>query len=169
MGHAQERPAGHVHRLQEAVAADVDDAAMQGLLRRKSDRMKQEVELAPLLLDIFEDAFHLSFDHHVKRHEKRSLEHLRQRLDVFLRLFVQISYGQIGAERTKCLGAAPCDRLVIGDADDQALAALERDLGLGKNRDAHDVFSLAWVDGCLLDSSASVCWAIIDSSSVGMT
>ena len=55
---------------------------------------------------------------------------LRQRLDVLLGLFVQIGDGEIGPERTKRLGAAPGDRLVVGDADDQPLLALQRDLGL---------------------------------------
>ncbi len=104
--------------------------------------MQQEVELAPLLLDPLEHLLHLAFDHDVERHEDRRFQRLRQRLDVFLRLFVQIGDGEVGPQRTKRLGAAPRDRLIVGDADDQALLALERDLGLGKNRDIHDALSL---------------------------
>ena len=44
-----------------------------------------------------------------------------QRLDEFLRLVVQIGDGELGAEGTKGLGAAPGDRLVVGDPDDQPL------------------------------------------------
>ena len=55
---------------------------------------------------------------------------LRERLDMLLGFFIQIGDGQFGPERAKRLGATPGDRLIVGDADDQALAALERDLGL---------------------------------------
>ena len=132
MRHPQERPARDVHRLQEAVATDVHHASVQRLLRREGDRMQQEVELAPFLLDSFEHLLHLALDHDVQRHEDRRLQCLRERLDMLLGAFVQIGDGEIGPERTKGLGAAPGDRLVVGDADDQALLALQRDLGIGK-------------------------------------
>ena len=51
---------------------------------------------------------------------------LRQRLDVFLRLVVQIRDGELRAEGAERGGAAPCDRLLVGDADDEALLAFEQ-------------------------------------------
>ena len=121
--------------------------------------MKQEVELAPLLLNALEHLFDLAFDHDVERHEDRRLQRLGQRLDVLLGLFVQIGDGEVGAERTKRLGAAPCDRLIVGNADDQPLLAFERDLGLGKNRDIHDTLSRFWLGDCRFMSNPSVCCA----------
>ena len=85
--------------------------------------MKQEVELAPLLLDPLEHLFGLAFDHDVEWHEDRRFQRLGQRLDVFLGLFVQIGDGKVGAQRAKRLGAAPRDGLIVGDADDQSLLA----------------------------------------------
>ena len=131
--------------------------------------MKQEIELAPFLLDPLEHLLGLAFDHDVERHEDRRLQRLGQRLDVLPGLFVQIGDGEVGAQRAKRLGAAPGDGLVVGDADDQALLALQRDLGLGKNRDVHDTLSRFWLGDCRFMSSASVCCAIISSSSVGTT
>src|SRR5262245_36903061 len=142
---------------------------MQRVLRLKFDRIQQEVELAPLLPDVLEHLLHLPFDGDIEWQEDRSLQILGERLDMLLRLLVQIGDRQLSAQRAKSLGAAPGNRLVVGDADDQSLASLERNLGLGKYGDIHDAFSLAWVDGRLLHSSARVCCAIISSSSVGTT
>src|SRR5579871_2010325 len=142
---------------------------MQRLLWRKGDGMKQEIELSPFLLDALEHLFGLTLDTDIERHEDRRLEILRQRLDIFPGAVVQIGDRQLGSERAKRLGAAPGDRLIVGDADNQPLAPLERNLGLGKYRDVHDTFSLVWADGERFHSSANVCSAIISSSSVGTT
>ena len=50
----------------------------------------------------------------------------RERLDEFLGLFVEIGDRELRAERAKCLGAAPGDRMLVGDADDQAALAFEQ-------------------------------------------
>src|SRR5262245_49680783 len=142
---------------------------MQRALWRESDRMQQEVELSPFLLDAVKNLLHLAIDGDVERQEQRGFQILGERLDVLLGLLVQIGDGEICPERAKGLCASPCDRLVVRDADHQTLAPLERDLGLGENRYVHDAFSRSWVDGRLLHSSDKVCWAIISSSSVGTT
>src|ERR1700752_1886661 len=105
--------------------------------------MKQKIELAPLLCDALEHLLHLPFDGDVERQEDRGVQVLCERLHVFLRLVVQIGDGEIRAERPKSLGTAPCDRLVVGNADDETLASLERNLGLGKYGNGHDALSLA--------------------------
>ena len=52
-------------------------------------------------------------------------------------------YGKIGAERAKCLGAAPCDRSIVGNSDDQTFSPLQRNLGLREYGNCHDtLFSL---------------------------
>src|SRR6266481_387610 len=131
--------------------------------------MQQKVKLAPFLLDVLKYLFHLPFDSHVKRQEDWSFQVLGEWLDMLLRPLVQIGDRKLSSQRAKSLGAAPGDRLVVGNADDQSLASLERNLGLGKYGDVHDALSFAWVDGRLLHSSDKVCCAIISSSSVGTT
>ena len=168
MGHSHERPARDIHRLEEAVAADVHHASMECFLRGKGDRVQQEIELPPFLPDPFEHLLRLAFDHDIHRHEDRRLQCLCQRLDVLFGALVKIGHGEFSPERTKGLGAPPGDRLVVGDADDQALFALQRDLGIREYRN-HDTLSCLALDDGLFNSSDNVCFAIISSSSVGMT
>src|SRR5579859_807088 len=103
--------------------------------------MEQKVELSPVLPDALEDLLSLALSVHVERHEDRRFQFFRQRLDMFLRAVVQIGNGQLRSKGTECLGASPGDRLVVCDADNQALASLEGDLGLGKYGDIHDALS----------------------------
>ena len=130
--------------------------------------MQQEVEPAPFLLDALEHLFGLSFGSDVERHEDRRLELLRQRLDMLLGLVVQIGDREVGAQGPKRLGAAPRDRLIVGDADDQSLSSLQRNLGLWKYGNGHDALSrFGLAEEFRLHSSDKVCCAIISSSSVG--
>ena len=62
---------------------------------------------------------------HVERQEERRAERLRQRLDVRARLVVEIGDRELGAELAERLGAAPGDRVLVGDADDEGLPVLE--------------------------------------------
>src|SRR5262249_47640441 len=65
-------------------------------------------------------------DANVERHHNRSFESLRERIDKFFGFVVQIGHGELGAQSTKCLGAAPCDRLIVGNADHEPLLAVEK-------------------------------------------
>ena len=87
---------------------------------------------------------------------------------MLLRPFIQIGDGEISPERTKGLGASPCDRLVVGDADDQAFFALQGNLGI-REYGNHDTLSCLGLGDGLFNSSDKVCSAIISSSSVGTT
>jgi hypothetical protein len=62
---------------------------------------------------------------HVERHQDRGFELAGERLDVFLCFVVEVGHRQLGAERPESLGAAPGDRLLIGDADDETSLAFE--------------------------------------------
>ena len=106
-------------------------------------------------------------DAHVQRHEDRRLELARQRLDEALRLLVEIGDRELGAERAEGLGAAPGDRLVVGDADDQALLAFEQRRLARREWSCRPLVLRRLARAA--DSSASVCRAIISSSSVGTT
>jgi hypothetical protein len=85
-----------------------------------------EIEPAPVLGDALEHRLHLAGRAHVERHHDRGFQLAGKRLDVFLRLVVEIGHRQLGPERPKRLGAAPGDRLVVGDADDETFLALKQ-------------------------------------------
>jgi hypothetical protein len=125
MRHAEERPARHVHRGGEAFARHIDDAAAQRLLGREGDRVHQDVEPAPFLGDVLEHGLHLARLADVHRQEQLGVELVGERLDEPFGLLVEIGDRDVGAERAQPLGAAPGDRLVVGDADHEGLAAFE--------------------------------------------
>src|SRR5262249_27488240 len=138
----------------------------EGMLGRKRDRVNDDVELTPLLGDPLEHGLHLAGLVDVERHEDLRLELLGERRDELLGLLVEIGDRDVGAERPQPPGAAPGDRLIVGDADHEGLAALE----LRQNaRDAHAVLAFSGWRSVRPASSASVWRAIISSSSVGTT
>src|ERR1700722_7592841 len=131
--------------------------------------MEQEVQLPPVLRDALENLLGLALGVHIERHEDRRFQFPGQRLDMFFRALITFGKGQFRPKGPECLGAAPGDRLVVRDADYQALSSLECDLGLGKYRDVHDALSFSCTDGRALHNNDIVCSAIISSSSVGTT
>ena len=56
LGHADERPAGDLHGLQETRLRAVDHAALQVRHRRERDRVQEEIEAAPGLGDLREES-----------------------------------------------------------------------------------------------------------------
>ena len=103
--------------------------------RREGDRVEDEVEPAPALPRSARTPPRAGLPRAGPAAATISASSsLGQRLDVGLGALVQVGDREIGAERAKALGAAPGDRLVVGDAGDQALAALERDDGSVKHR-----------------------------------
>src|SRR5689334_2894668 len=127
--------------------------------------MKADVELAPVFLDRLKDCLQLAFDLKIERHEKRCLKFFGQRLDIGLRLVVEIGDGEVGAEDAEGLGAAPSDRLIVSDAGDKRLLTLKKGQGRKVN---HACLSLSTDSPCAC-STDSVWRAIISSSSVGIT
>ena len=87
--------------------------------------MDGEIELPPFLCDAVEHRLHLAGGPHIERHEYRCLELAGKRLDIRLRLVVEIGHREFRAERAKGLGASPRDRLLVGNANDKATLALE--------------------------------------------
>jgi hypothetical protein len=156
--------------MQEAFARAVDDAAVQVCPRRESDRVQREIEPAPAPFDLVEHRLELTLDLDVERHQDRRLERRCQRFDVGLGLVVQIGDGELGAEGAEGPGAAVGDRVLIRDPNHEALLALQapevgverhgRD-GLGRCHQAAPAVGVR-------RSMASVCRAIISSSSVGI-
>jgi hypothetical protein len=130
----------------------------------------REIESVPVSLDLLEHRLELAVNLDVKGHEDRRLERARQRFDVRLRLVVQIGDGELGAKRAESARAAPGDRVLIRDANHQALLALQAPK-VGVERHGSDDLGRCHQAAPAVGarrSAASVCRAIISSSSVGM-
>jgi hypothetical protein len=96
----------------------------------------------------------------IERHEDRCAELFGERLDVGLRLLVDIGDREVGAKLPKRLRAAIGNRMLVRHTYDERFGAFEHGR---RNLDGHDLFSAGRA------SSACVCRAIISSSLVGMT
>ena len=173
--HAHKRVAGHVHGQAEAGRGAVEQGALQVLLRGEGDGVQGDVEPAPRPADLLEDRFQLPRLLHVEGQENRRLQLPRQGLDVRPGLVVQVSDGQLGAELAEGASTAERDRVLVGDAEHQGLLAQQR-----RRRDGRPCslsFLLTHVVSMPLIARkpivnaqpCSVCWAIINSSFVGMT
>ena len=142
-----------------------DHAALQIGLGSEGDGMQADIKFAPLFFDLLEDRLQRAFGLEIQRHKNRRFKFLGKGLDEFLSLLVAIGHGEVGAESAKSLSAAVSNRLVVGDAGDQCLLALEK--RQGGNVD-HACFSSSGVVACVR-RTRRVWRAIISSSSVGMT
>src|SRR3954451_15583155 len=88
--------------------------------------MDEEIEFSPFISDAFKYGLKLTRRVDIERHEDIGIERPRQRFDMLLRLVVEIGDRHLRAQRTERLGAAPGYRLVVGDADDEALLMLQQ-------------------------------------------
>src|ERR1700756_1896785 len=88
--------------------------------------MNEKVQLSPLLGDAVEHRFRLALDTGIQRHENGGLQFTGKRLDELLRLVIEVGDPELGPERAERLGAAPCNGIVVGDADDQPTFAFEQ-------------------------------------------
>src|SRR5262245_33245095 len=126
--------------------------------------MNERVEAPPFRRDPLEHRFRLPRLRDVQWHDDLRFELFRQRGDELLGLLVEVGHCELGAERAQPFCAAPGDRLLVGDADDQGLASLKLRAN-ALNRHAILASSIRRA----LDRAASVWRAIISSSSVGTT
>jgi hypothetical protein len=122
--HADEEVDRDVHGLPEALARAVDDAAVQVVAGGEGDRVEEEVEPAPPGLDLLEQGLELALGHDVQGLEDRGLELLRQGLDMRPRPCRCSSSGPTRRRGSGRPGAAIGDRLLVGDADDEAFLPL---------------------------------------------
>src|ERR1700676_2227191 len=65
------------------------------------------------------------------------MERLRQRLDAFAERLALIGEGELGAMRCEHLGDAPSDRVIVGDAHNQAALALHQSLHIHRSLIRH--------------------------------
>src|SRR5271169_2524700 len=81
--------------------------------------MDEDVQLAPLRPDLFEDGLQLPGNRNVERPRDRRSEFVGKRLDVRPRLFVEPGDGEIGASRLERLRTSIGDGLVVRHAYDK--------------------------------------------------
>src|SRR5262245_37838056 len=99
--------------------------ALQVILGRERDRVDQDVEAAPLGADGVKHRLELAGPRYVEREEDRSAEGARERLDVGFRLLVQIGDRELRTQLAERVRAPVRDRMLVGDACDERLAAGE--------------------------------------------
>ena len=92
------------------------------------DRMHQEVDLAPLLLQHCEGGVDGRGIGDVAMAEHEAADLGGERLDALLERIALIGEGELGAGRVACLGDAPGDRAVVGKAEDHPALALHQSL-----------------------------------------
>jgi hypothetical protein len=88
--------------------------------------MHEDVESPEVLLDSFEDRLELARLRDVQRQEQRRRELSRERLDVGLRLLVQIGDRHVRTELVERSCTAVGDRVLVRDAHHQRLVAEQR-------------------------------------------
>ena len=130
--------------------------------RRKSSRPHRSRDLG-------EQRLELALPTQVERCHQLGLELPGQRLDVRLGLLVEVGDRQLRAQPAERLGAAPGDRLVVGDAGDEAPATFEGDQRAIEGDHAGPSPASRRGVHHVAPSRASVWRAIICSSSVGTT
>ena len=135
MRHANESPAGHIHRRGKAIPWYINHTAPKRVLWRKGNGMDNKVEFAPHVANSFEDLLHLPRRVDVEWHENRGFKSTRERLDKFLGFIVEVRDGNFSSECPKSFGASPGDGAFVGDTDNEALLAFEE---LGFHRGERD-------------------------------
>ena len=123
LGHAQEAVAGNVHRRIEAFLGGVDDATVQVVGIAEGHRVNGEIEFAEGFAALRDDTFEAAGFGNVQLDEELGAEGFGQRLRVAGGLVVLVGDGDLTTQFDDGLGNRIGDRLVVGDAGDQALLA----------------------------------------------
>ena len=121
-----ERVRGDVDGHPEAVARRVDEAALEILRGRERDGVDEQVEAAAeRLTGLGEDARNIVVRAHVALGDELRVDRLGELADALLDALALERERELGAFLVEALGDRPCDRPLVGDAQDQRLLALE--------------------------------------------
>ena len=124
--HGDQRIGGNVHRHQEVVEAGVDILPAQLALVGEADRVDDEIDRLPALLQRVEGAVERFHVRHVAFEGEIAAELFGQRADALLQRLALIGEGHLGALLVQLLGNAPGQRLVVGESHDQPTLALHQ-------------------------------------------
>src|SRR5208283_1160295 len=144
-GHANEGMAGNVHGEEESFARTVGHAPMQILLRGEGNRVHGEIKAAPCLPDARKEGFHRPVQLNIERHKDGGVDLARQGFDVGPGLLVEIRDGKLGALPSERPSTPISNRLIIRDADNEALLAGQGPAGSSKHLSSRPrVRACAW-------------------------
>ena len=89
----------------------------------EGDRMDDEIEAAPILLQVAEDGVHAALVFDVAGQHEGRADAFGQRPYPFAERLALVGKGHFGAVPVEDVGDPPGDRTIVGDAHDQALLA----------------------------------------------
>ena len=115
--------AGDLHGLREVGAAGIQVAALQFLLVGVGDRMDHEIELAPNLPEPLEHRLQRAFRANVALHQFADAELFGQGCDALEEGVPLVGQSQFRAFCVNGLRNTPSDRMIVGNAHDQAALA----------------------------------------------
>src|SRR6185312_3804534 len=101
-------------------------AAVELVLVGEGDRMHDEIDLAPPLLQHIEHRIDGRGIRDVAMAEQEAVQFLRQRFDALLQCVTLPGQRDLGARRMASLRDAPGDRTIIGNAEHNAALALHQ-------------------------------------------
>ena len=107
LGDRGQRVAGDEHRLREVVGGGVDVAAGELVLVGEGDGVDEEIEPAPLRLDLGEDRVHGRGVGHVAMADDMGADLGGERLDALLQRVALVGEGDLGARRVRPASAMP--------------------------------------------------------------
>src|SRR5690348_9734004 len=112
--------------LRKIVDRAVYEPAPDRFAGTSGDRMHDDVETVPFALDTFEYRLQLARYGDVERHEDGRLQPSRHGLHVRAWPFVHVRDRELGTHLVERTCATVRDRVLVRDADDQRLAAVEK-------------------------------------------
>ena len=89
--------------------------------------MDQEIQSCPFLGDRIEYGLHRTIRFDIERQVEGRLYVARDRVDVRLRLVVEVGDSKHGTSLVKGLCTASRDRMLVGNADDEANLSIQLD------------------------------------------
>jgi hypothetical protein len=118
--------AGDIVRDREVLAGEVVQVlALQRFARRETHRVHEDVETVPVPAQFGEQSVDLCVLGDVARQHDVRAEGVGRLVDAILQPLVLISEGELSAFAMHCVGNAPGDRALAGDADDQGTLAVQ--------------------------------------------
>ncbi len=119
-----------MHGLGEVVRRGVDIAPVELGFVRERDRVHDEIERTPGLLDGREDGIEGRGFRYVTMADDETLHFGGERLDPLLERVTLVGEGELRPGGAACLGDSPCDRAIVGDTHDEAALAAHETVGI---------------------------------------
>jgi hypothetical protein len=124
-GAGNEGVGGNIQREMEIGARGVPEIAFHRFLVGKGDGVHDEVEPPPAGLDLGEEIVELRVVADVELFDEARPDRLGQGMNPFLQRLAEIVEPELGPLALTGPGHTPCDRFLVGDAQDQPFPALQ--------------------------------------------